>query len=151
MIRKLWPAMLAVFAVSFLTGFLFQGVLLSPDYRALAEQGIYGGQALFMTRWPMMLAAYLAFGIGSVWIYARGVEDKPALQQGLRFGVAMWLLYPVTSYLIQFSVQRIPPALLAKQLAVELVDKLLLGCLIAVLVAKFAGSKPASRAQASNR
>jgi ACR3 family arsenite efflux pump ArsB len=133
-LAKLWPAIVIVFVASAITGFLFHGLLLSPDYKLLVERGIYGGPTLLQTRWPLMLLAYAVFAMGSVWMYARGREEKPATGQGLRFGLAMWLLYPATIYLILYTVQQIPAELLAKQLGVELVDKLILGMLIAFLV-----------------
>ena len=133
-LSKLWPAIVIVFVTSAITGFLFHGLLLSPDYKLLVDRGIYGGPALLQTRWPMMVLAYAAFAIGAVWMYARGREDKPVVGQGLRFGFAMWLLYPATIYLILYTVQQIPAALLVKQLGAELIDKLLLGLLIAFVI-----------------
>jgi hypothetical protein len=32
--------------------------------------------------------AYLSFAIGSVWVYAKGVENKNWLGQGIQFGIA---------------------------------------------------------------
>lgn len=66
----------------------------------------------------------------------------------MRFGVAVWLLYPVTSFLIQFTVQRIPKSVMLKQAGLELVDKVLLGCLTAFLVSKVA-SKPLVKTRAA--
>ena len=147
-IQRLIPAMLAVFVASFATGFLFHGVLLAPDYQLLTARGIYGGPELFQVRWICMVAAYAAFGVAMVWIYSRNAEPKPWLPQGVRFGVAVWLLYPVTSFLIQFTVQRIPKSVMLKQVGLELVDKVLLGCLTAFLVSKVA-SKPLVKPRAA--
>lgn len=147
-IQKLFPAMVAVFLASFATGFLFHGVLLAPDYQLLTARGIYGGPELFQVRWICMVAAYAAFGAGTVWLYSRGAEPAPWLPQGVRFGLAVWLLYPVTSFLIQFTVQRIPKTVMLKQVGLELIDKVLLGCLTAFLVSK-AASKPLVRSRAA--
>lgn len=147
-IQKLIPAMLAVFVAAFATGFLFHGLILAPDYQLLTARGIYGGPELFQVRWICMVAAYAAFAAASVWIYSRNVEPKPWLPQGVRFGLAVWLLYPVTSFLIQFTVQRIPKSVMLKQVGLELIDKVLLGCLVAFLVSKVA-AKPLVKARAA--
>jgi len=54
----------------------------------------------------------------------------------------------VTSFLIQFTVQRIPKSVMLKQVGLELVDKVLLGCLTAFLVSKVA-SKPLVKTRAA--
>src|ERR1700721_144549 len=54
---------------------------------------------------PLMLGAHVILSGAFVWIYARGVEARPWLAQGLRFGVAVALLTIVPTYLIYFAVQ----------------------------------------------
>jgi hypothetical protein len=75
----------------------------------------------------------LSFAIGSVWVYAKGVENKSWLGQGIRFGIAMWLILAIPSFLIAYAVQPVPGMLVVKQVVFEGVDKVLLGVITAAL------------------
>lgn len=80
-----------------------------------------------------IILAYLSFAIGSVWVYAKGVENKPWLGQGIRFGIALWLILAIPSFLIAYAVQPVPMTLMVKQVLFEGVDKILLGIITAAL------------------
>jgi hypothetical protein len=77
--------------------------------------------------------AYLAFAIGSVIVYAKGVEDKPWLEQGIRFGILMALILAIPSFFIAYAVQPVPSALMVKQVMFETVDKVVLGIVTAAI------------------
>ncbi|MBA3354627.1 MAG: hypothetical protein H0U18_01555 [Pyrinomonadaceae bacterium] len=77
--------------------------------------------------------AYLAFAVGSVIVYAKGVENKPWLGQGIRFGILIWLILAVPSFFIAYAVQPVPTILMVKQVLFEGVDKVLLGIITAAL------------------
>jgi hypothetical protein len=68
-----------------------------------------------------------------VWIYARGVEAKPWMAQGVRFGVAVALLTIVPSYLIYFVVQPMPGGVVIKQIIFDGVLLVILGTIVAWL------------------
>jgi hypothetical protein len=68
-----------------------------------------------------------------VWISARGVEPKPWVAQGLRFGLAVALLTIVPSYLIYFVVQPMPAGVVIKQIIFDGVLLLILGTIVAAL------------------
>jgi hypothetical protein len=68
-----------------------------------------------------------------VWIYARGVEAKPWVAQGVRFGVAVALLTIVPSYLIYFVVQPMPGGVVIKQIIFDGVLLVILGTIVAWL------------------
>jgi hypothetical protein len=70
--------------------------------RPLAEQ-----EALM----HFMLIAHLLMSGAFVWIYQRGNEDKPWVQQGLRFGIAVSIMYPIPTYMIYYTVQQTPDML----------------------------------------
>lgn len=85
---------------------------------------------------PFMVLAFVAFVVAFVWLYAKGVEDKPWLGQGLRFGLAIWLIGAVSVFLTYYAVQPLPGSLVVKQIGFELVDFLLLGIVVAALYRK---------------
>ena len=67
------------------------------------------------------------------WIYARGVENRPWLGQGLRFGLAVAFLAAIPIYLIYYAVQPLPGDLAVKQIVFDTIGTLILGTLVAFL------------------
>lgn len=128
-IKKLIPTIIVVFIVANVFGFLIHAVLLKSSYMPIA--GYY--RPMGEEKMLFICLAYFSFAIGSVWVYAKGVENKSWLGQGIRFGVAMWLILAVPSFLIAYAVQPVPGMLVAKQVLFEGVDKILLGILTAAL------------------
>ncbi len=62
-----------------------------------------------------MLIAHVMMAGAFVWIYERGKEDKPWMQQGLRFGIAIALLAPIPTFMIYYTVQQTPAMLAVQQ------------------------------------
>ena len=123
-------AIIVIFILSVAFGTLIHAFLLKADYEQVAH--LYRTAA--DTRFFVIFAGYLVFAIGSVWLYSKGVEDKPWLGQGLRFGFAIWLVTSVTGFLIEYATQPIGETLLYKQLGYELINKLILGAVTAAIV-----------------
>lgn len=128
-LKKLIPTIVVIFIVANLFGFLIHAVLLKPDYMPIAGYYRPHGEEKML----FISLAYLSFAIGSVWVYAKGVENKSWLGQGIRFGFAMWLVLAVPSFLIAYAVQPVPGMLVMKQVLFEGVDKILLGVITAAL------------------
>jgi len=128
-VKKLVLTIIVVFVVANITGFLIHALLLAPDYMAVKEHYRPEGQEKML--WICL--AYLAFAIGSVIVYAKGVEAKPWLGQGIRFGLLMWLVLAVPSFFIAYAVQPVPTMLMVKQVLFEGIDKIVLGVITAAL------------------
>jgi len=128
-IKKLIPTIIVVFIVANIFGFLIHAILLKADYLPIAGYYRPKGEEKML----FISLAYLSFAIGSVWVDAKGDEKKSWLGQGIRFGITMWLILAVPSFLIAYAVQPIPTMLMVKQVLFEGVDKILLGILTAVL------------------
>lgn len=126
---RLVLTIVVVFIVANFTGFFIHAIWLKQDYMPIANLYRPEGQE----KMAFIVLAYLAFAIGSVWAYARGVENKPWLGQGLRFGIVLWLILSVPWFFITYAVQPIPALLLAKQIIMEAIDKIVLGLVIAAL------------------
>src|SRR5215469_3874091 len=116
-IARIVTAIVVVFILSCLFGTLIHGMLLQADYATVAS--LY--RSAPDTKFIIIFVGYLGFAIGSVWMYAHGVEDRPWFGQGVRFGIAVWLVLAVPSFLIAYAVQPLPEALVWKQLAYEFV------------------------------
>ena len=126
---RLVLTIVVVFIVANFTGFFIHAIWLKQDYMPIANLYRPEGQE----KMAFIVLAYLAFAIGSVWAYAHGVENKPWLGQGLRFGIVLWLILSVPWFFITYAVQPIPALLLAKQITMEAIDKIVLGLVIAAL------------------
>ena len=110
-------AWIVVFVVWFLGSYVVHGVLLHDDYTRLA--GMFRSEADSQAFFPLLIFAHVLLSGALVWIYARGVEAKPWLAQGIRFGVAIALLTIVPTYLIYYAVQPMPGATVAKQIVFD--------------------------------
>ena len=86
-----------------------------------------------MPYFHLMIIAHVLLAGAFTWIYARGVENKPWLGQGLRFGLAVALLTAVPYYLIYFTVQPMPSSLTVKQIVFDTIVTLILGAAVAFM------------------
>jgi hypothetical protein len=80
----------------------------------------------------LMALAHLSMAGAFVWIYARGVENKPWLGQGLRYGLAVAALF-MPIYIIHYVVQPTPGILAVKQIVLDTIVTLALGAAVAFL------------------
>ena len=127
--KRLVLTIVVIFIVASFSGFFIHAIWLKQDYMPVAN--LYRPEGQEKMFWIVL--AYLSFAIGSVWVYARGVESKPWLGQGVRFGVAMMLVLTVPSFFIAYAIQPVPAILLAKQVICEGVDKIAMGIITAAL------------------
>jgi hypothetical protein len=127
-------AVVVVFLVTMTMGFVIHGLILGADYQSLGS--LMRSEQDAMAHFLFNILSHLAIALGVVWIYAKGVEPKPWLGQGLRFGLAFWLIGSVGVYLIYFAVMPLPAALVTKQIAAGLPENLILGMVLAALYRK---------------
>ncbi|HLG42191.1 MAG TPA: DUF1761 family protein [Planctomycetota bacterium] len=127
-------AVAGVSVLNAVTSFLIHAVLLHGDYAQ--HPALLRTQEESQAYFPFMLLNFLAFSVAFVWIYAFGVQAKPWLGQGLRFGLLVWLMTSVTTYLTYYAVQPWPGALVAKQIGYELARTLALGVAASALYRK---------------
>jgi hypothetical protein len=128
--KKFLIAWLVVFVVMMLGGMVIHGMLLQDEYMAT---GLMRPEAEQEGMMAWMLLAHVMMAGAFTWIYARGVENKPWLGQGLRFGLALALFCTVPIYLIYYCVQPVPEMLVIRQIAYDLILMLLVGAVVAFL------------------
>lgn len=136
--KKFLISWLVIFIAWMAGSMLVHGVLLGGAYMGLEE--MFRSEAEQQQTFPYMIFAHVLLAGAFVWIYQRGSENKPWLAQGVRFGVAIWLLAPVPTYLIYYAVQPMPFDLVAKQIVFAGVLVVILGIIVAAL------NKPATAA-----
>ena len=129
--KKLIIAWIVLFVAWFVGSFVVHGVLLSSDYMQLTN--LFRTEGDQQKYFPLMILAHVILSGAFVWIYARGVEAKPWLAQGVRFGVAVALLTAVPTYLIYFVVQPMPGEVVVKQIVFDGVLLVILGTIVAWL------------------
>lgn len=128
--KKFLVAWIVIFVLWQAGGFLVHGVLLGPDYTAM---GTMRPEAEQMSMMHLMLLAHAILAGAFVWVYARGVENKPWLGQGLRFGFAVACIAVIPTYLIYYVVLPTPGAVAVKQIVFDTILTTLLGAVTAWL------------------
>jgi hypothetical protein len=129
--KRFWLAWLVVFIAWFIGSFIVHGVLLHADYAQLAN--LFRKESEAQNFLPLMILAHLIMSGAFVWIYARGVEPRPWLGQGIRYGVAIVLLTTLPLYLIYYVVQPMPGATVVKQIVLDGILVLILGAIAAFM------------------
>jgi hypothetical protein len=129
--KRLLLAWLVVFIAWFIGSFIVHGVLLHADYAQLSS--LFRKEAEAQNFLPLMLLAHVIMSGAFVWIYARGVEARPWLGQGIRYGVAIVLLTTLPFYLIYYVVQPMPGATVVKQIVFDGILVLILGAIVAFM------------------
>ncbi len=129
--RRFFIAWVVVFVAWMVGSFVVHGTLLHDDYAQLPN--LFRPEAESQRLFFYMLLAHVIMAGAFVWIYARGVENRPWLGQGLRFGLAVALLAVVPIYMIYYVVQPMPGVTAVKQIVFDAIVVLLLGALVAYL------------------
>ena len=113
MSKQFLIAWVVAFVVWMIGSFAVHGAWLSDIYATMPNimRTEEDSTALF----HFMLLAHIVMAGAFVWIYQRGVEDKPWIQQGVRFGIAVALLAPIPMFTIYYVVQQTPGELAIKQ------------------------------------
>ena len=123
-------SVVALFIMSMILGFVVHGTLLHADYMKL--QHLYRGAAE-TDYFAYMLAAHLAIAVGMTWIYRQGRDERPWLGQGVRFGLAVWVLATIPMFLINYAVQPLPSDLVAKQIFFDGISMVIIGIVAAAV------------------
>jgi|SRR5712671_2880156 len=129
--KKFFVAWPVIFVLWFGGSFLVHGVLLHDDYGQLPN--LFRTEADSGAYFPYMILAHVLLSGSFVWLYQRGVENKPWLGQGVRFGIAIALLATVPNFLIYYAVQPMPGAMVVKQILFDGLVTVLLGVIVALL------------------
>lgn len=131
--KKFIIAFIAVLVFVSLANFLIHGVLLKPYY---AQTSLMRGEVDGAAHAPFLGLAFLFFSLGFVWIYAQGVNSKPFVGQGIRFGLAVWMITSVAEYIVYYAVQPWPGNIVCMQIGYELVMNLVAGVIVAAIYRK---------------
>ncbi|HEY2967860.1 MAG TPA: hypothetical protein VGK75_05765 [Casimicrobiaceae bacterium] len=129
--KRFFIAWIVIFVVWMAGSFVVHATLLHDDYAKLS--GLFRSESDSQAYLPLMILAHVLLSGAFVWIYSRGVETKPWLPQGIRFGVAIALLTIVPTYIIYYVVQPMPGAVVVKQIVFDGILMLILGAVAAFI------------------
>ena len=129
--KKFLIAWAVMFIAYMAGGFIVHGVLLHEDYLGLPN--LFRSEEESAPFFYLMIIAHVIMAGAFTWIYARGVENKPWLSQGLRFGLAVALLCVVPLYTMYYVVQPMPGMLAVKQIVFDTICTLALGVIVALV------------------
>ena len=124
-------SVVVLFVLSMAIGFVVHAVLLNPDYVQL--QHLFRTPADAQGYFPYMLLAHVFMAVGITWIYRAGRDARPWPGQGLRFGLALFVLVTLPTYLIYFAVQPMPSDVVAKQIVLDGIGIVLLAIVAAAI------------------
>lgn len=127
--RKFYIAWVVMFVAWMAGSVVVHGLLLGGDYKQLST--LFRAEADAQRYFPWMLLAHALLAGAFTWIYAKGVEARDWLPQGLRYGAAIALLTVVPTYLIYYAVQPMPGIMVAKQIVFDGILLLVLGAIVA--------------------
>jgi hypothetical protein len=129
--KKFFVAWLVIFVLWMVGGFVVHGTLLKQDYLGLPY--LFRAEEEAMPYFYLMVIAHVLMSGAFTWIYARGIENKDWLGQGIRYGIAVALLAAVPIYMIYFVVQPTPSNLAIKQSVFDTIVLVILGVVVAFL------------------
>src|SRR5436190_24049452 len=124
-------AWIVLFVAWFVGSFVVHGVLLRSDYVQLTN--LFRAEGDQQKYFPLMLLAHVILSGAFVWIYARGVEAKPWMAQGVRFGIAVAFLTTVPTYIIYFAVQPMRGGVVVRQIVFDGILTVVVGGIVAWL------------------
>ncbi len=129
--KKFLISWAVAFVIWMAGSFLVHALWLGETYAAMTN--IYRTPEVQQGLFPFMLGAHVLMAGAFVWIYQRGNEDKPWLQQGLRYGVAIAVLAPIPTYTIYFTVQQMAGSLAVQQIVGDTVVVIVVALVTAFL------------------
>ena len=129
--KTYFVAWIVLFIAWMLGSFVVHEVVLHDDYSRLSN--LFRPEAEMQSYFPLMVLAHAIMAGALTWIYARGIEARPWLPQGLRFGMAVALLAVVPTYIIYYVVQPMPGMVVLKQIVLDSILMLILGVIVAFI------------------
>ena len=129
--KKLIIAIVAAYLVLMGTNYLIHSVWLMPDYDAIpfSHRSIVGIMRRF---WAMALGQFFFAALFS-YVYTRGMQRKPWLGQGFRYGILMTLFTVIPFSLSEYDTYIVPYRLVIKWMIAGGVQMIILGIIVAVI------------------
>jgi hypothetical protein len=125
-------SVIVIFVLSMGFGFLIHEILLKGDYDQVRQ--IYRTEEDGKDHFIFLVLGQFIFSIAFVWIYNKGKEARPFLEQGIRYGIAMAALTSISTFLIYYAIQPLPDMLVVKQIIFDSIGVIIRGIVVAALL-----------------
>ena len=134
-LKRVIGAGVVAFLILFVAGYLVHGVWLANTYRGMIAGGFsFRPQETMQHKlWIIWVSDFLYAMLFS-WVYARGLEPKSWVGQGLRFGIWMTLFTVVPASLKDYVAYNLPYTLVVKWMAAGLTTLVVMGLAVAAIV-----------------
>jgi hypothetical protein len=129
--KKLVIATIAAYVVLMATNYLIHSVWLMPDYAAIASS--HRTMEGIMHRFWAMAVGQVFFAAMFAYIYTRGRENKPWLEQGIRYGIVMTFMTVVPYSLSEYVVYIVNYMLVVKWMVAGGIQLIILGLIVAAI------------------
>jgi hypothetical protein len=127
--KKLVLAIIVAYVVLMGSNFLIHSVWLMKDYQAIPTAWRPMDQ-MQQKIWIMWIGQ-LFFAILFAYIYTRGLEAKPWVAQGIRYGILMTFFTVIPYSLGEYVVYRVPHMLAVKWMIAGGIQLIVLGLIVA--------------------
>lgn len=125
--KAFWLPAIVAFAVLAVLDFVIHSLILRGDY---ATTGLVRSPVNV----PLILVGEFVFAVLFTWIYTKGYEpSKPPVGQGVRYGLALGLLYWGAGSLIHLAVIPVSGALAVKWIVFGVIEMAIVGAVVASL------------------
>lgn len=135
--KKLIGAIVVSFVILWIAGYVTHVVWLGDTYRQMRTSGILlrPENALMHKLW-LVWVGDLLYSILFVWVYNQGVENKPWVAQGTRYGILMTLFTVVPNTLYQYVSWMVTYRLAIKWMIAGFVTLIIMGIAVAGICKK---------------
>lgn len=136
-IKKCILGTVVVFVVLAGLGYVIHEMWLGPDYEAVQKEHntFRDAEQSQAKMWIHFLGLFF-FSSMFVYVYSKGVENKPWLQQGLCYAAVIWFMVSAPAAMYQNVFYRVPAALAMKWMASSAVEMLIAGLIVAAIYKK---------------
>jgi hypothetical protein len=129
--KKLALAVVITYLVLMASNYLIHSVWLMSDYNAISTS--HRALAGIMHRFWAMAIGQFFFAVLFAYIYSQGVQRKPWLRQGLRYGILMALFTVIPFSLSQYDIYVVPYMLAIKWIVAGGIQMIALGIIAAAI------------------
>lgn len=129
--KKLVLATIVAYIVLMATNYFVHSVWLMADYNAIP--GSHRPPEEMIHRFWAMLLGQLFFAAMFAYIYTRGRENRPWVQQGIRYGIVMTFMTVVPYSLSDYVVYNVPHRLAVKWMVAGGLQLIILGLIVAAV------------------
>ena len=132
--KKLVGAIVVAYIILMGSNFLIHDVWLMPDYAS--TPGSWRPLPDMQHKMWLMWIGELLFTIMFAYIYTRGVEAKPWVGQGIRYGILITLFTVIPYSLGEYVIYRVPHILAVKWMCAGAVQMIVVGLVVAGICRK---------------